>query len=55
MSMSSALRSLLALSGVMRGNLYARDNNQRVFQEIQKYLILIVMCNLVLSLVLSCS
>ena len=53
MSMSSALRSLLALSGVMRGNLYARDNNQRVFQEIHKYLI--VMCNLVLSLVLSCS
>jgi hypothetical protein len=53
MSMSSALLSLLALSGVMRGNLYARDNNQRVFQQIQKYLI--VMCNLVLSLVLSCS
>ncbi len=53
MSMSSALRSLLALSGVMRGNLFARDNNHRVFQEIHKYLI--VMCNLVLSLVLSCS
>jgi hypothetical protein len=53
MSMRSALLSLLALSGVMRGNLFAQDNYQRVFQEIHKYLI--VMCNLVLSLVLSCS
>ena len=35
----------------MRGNLFARDNNQRIFQEIHKYLI--VMCNLVLSLLLS--
>jgi hypothetical protein len=53
MSMRRAFLSLLARSGVMRGNLFAQDNNQRVFQEIHKYLI--VMCNLVLSLVLSCS
>ena len=51
--MRSTLLSLFALSGVMRGNVFARDNNQRIFQEIHKYLI--VMCNLVLSLVLSCS
>ena len=53
MSMRTALLSLPALSGVMLGNLFAQDNNQRVFQEIHKYLI--VMCNLVLPLVLSCS